>query len=176
MARGGQQGHAMNKNLSDALKKLPLKDRQRLMLSVLLLMAVLLGTWNVWPALQTYQQAPLQLAKLEAQTQTLKAMQAQAKTLQNAPRINAAEARALLQQITTDSMGNGAKLSTDGTLITLTVSSASAEALSQWLLAARTQAQALPVEAHLQKSSGTPKDAKESWRGSIILSLPSRSS
>jgi general secretion pathway protein M len=73
-------------------------------------------------------------------------------------------------------MGNGAKLSADGTLITLTVTGASAEALAQWLSAARTQAQALPVEAHLQKSGGTSKDAKETWRGSIILSLPSRSS
>jgi hypothetical protein len=166
----------MNMNVRHALKQLPAKDQQRLMLLVWVLAAVLVGMWNVWPALQTGQQAPRQLAKLEAQTQALKAMQAQAKALQNAPRINAAEARAILQQSTTEWMGNGAKLSSDGTLMTLTVTTASAEALAQWLAAARTQAQALPVEAHLQKSGGTSKDAKETWRGSIILSLPSRSS
>ena len=166
----------MNMNLRHALKQLPDKDQQRLMLLVWVLAAVLLGIWNVWPALQTGQQAPLQLAKLEAQTQALKAMQVEAKALQNAPRLNAAEARAILQQGTTEWLGNGAKLSADGTLMTLTVTAASAEALAQWLSAARTQAQALPVDAHLQKSSGTSKDAKETWRGSIILSLPSRSS
>ena len=166
----------MNMNLRHALKQLPDKDQQRLMLLVWVLAAVLVGIWNVWPALQTGQQAPLQLAKLEAQTQALKAMQVEAKALQNAPRLNAAEARAILQQSTTEWMGNGAKLSADGTLMTLTVTAASAEALAQWLSAARTQAQALPVDAHLQKSSGTSKDAKETWRGSIILSLPSRSS
>lgn len=166
----------MNMNLRHALKQLPDKDQQRLMLLVWVLAAVLVGIWNVWPALQTGQQAPLQLAKLEAQTQALKTMQVEAKALQNAPRLNAAEARAILQQSTTEWMGNGAKLSADGTLVTLTVTAASAEALAQWLSAARTQAQALPVEAHLQKSSGTSKDIKETWRGSIILSLPSRSS
>jgi general secretion pathway protein M len=172
----------MTLKVRQALQQLPDKDLQRLKVWVWLLAAVLVVMLNLWPALQSYQQAPLQLAKLETQTQALKHMQAQAKALQNAPRINAAEARAILQQMTTDALGNGAKLSTDGTLITLTVSSASAEALAQWLAAARTQAQALPVEAHLQKSSGSSKDAKDAkdakefWRGSIILSLPSRSS
>jgi hypothetical protein len=54
----------------------------------------------------------------------------------------------------------------------------SADSLAQFLATARNKSHALPIEAHLQKFSGTASgkttSAKELWRGALILNLPSR--
>ncbi len=63
-------------------------------------------------------------------------------------------------------------LNLEASRATLTLNNVSAEALAQFLAAARTQAQAMPIEAKLQKNkTGTV----EVWRGTLILSLPSQS-
>ena len=75
-----------------------------------------------------------------------------------------------------ENLDNGARLNIEGTRATLTLSRVSAESLAQFLALARTQAQALPIEAQLQKftdasapKTNTPADL---WRGTLILSLP----
>jgi general secretion pathway protein M len=116
------------------------------------------------------------LAQLQDQTQKLKLMQAQAQALQKSPRVQAKDARTLLQKVTTDHLGNGARINIEGTRATLTLSRVSAESLAQFLALARTQAQALPIEAQLQKftEAGAPKTITPAdlWRGTLILSLP----
>jgi general secretion pathway protein M len=135
------------------------------------MLCTLLWFLNISPALQTYQQAPLQLAKLEQQSETLKALQLQALALQKAPRIKAQDASAALPQILANTLGSGAKLNVEATRATLQMTSVSAEALAQFLEEARNQAHALPTEAHLQKfKAGT----QGMWRGTLILNLPSQ--
>jgi general secretion pathway protein M len=126
--------------------------------------------------LKTLRDMPAQLAQLQDQTQKLKLMQAQAQALQKSPRVQAKDARTLLQKVATDNLDNGARLNIEGTRAMLTLSRVSAESLAQFLALARTQAQALPIEAQLQKFSdagatktNTPADL---WRGTLILSLP----
>jgi general secretion pathway protein M len=152
-------------------QSLPDKDRQRIQFVLIALFGSLLWFWNIAPALKTYQQAPLQLAQLEQQTERLLAHQSQALALQKATRMKAQDASAVLPQASVSILGNGAKLNLEATRATLTLTSVSAEALAQFLETARNQAHALPTEAHLQK---TKAGAQDMWRGTLILSLPSQ--
>jgi general secretion pathway protein M len=91
-----------------------------------------------------------------------------------------------LQQSATEILGAGASLNIQGARATLTLSGVSADSLAQFLAKARNKSHALPIEAHLQKFSGTSSgtssgtasgkatSAKELWRGALILNLPSR--
>ena len=153
------------------LQALPDKDRQKIQYLALALFIGLLWFLNIAPALKTYQEAPLQLAQLESQTDTLKSLQAQALALQKAPRMKVQDANALLQQTATDILGNGAKLNLEATRATLTLNSVSANALAQFLTTARKQAHTLPIEAKLQKAKA---GEQEVWRGTSILSLPTQ--
>ena len=158
--------------LRNLIQSLPEKDRKLIQYLALALAFSLLWFWNIAPALKTYQEAPLQLAQLERQTENLKALQAQALALQKAPRVKVQNVGAVLQQSLTEILGNSAKLNLEASRATLTLNNVSAEALAQFLAAARTQAQAMPIEAKLQKNkTGTV----EVWRGTLILSLPSQS-
>lgn len=164
----------MLKSLSPWLQKfqsLPSKDRQPLQWLAITLICFVLWFWNIAPALKTYQQAPLQLAQLEQQTEHLKKLQEQALALQKAPRLKVQDASATLAQSVTDIFGSSAKLSLDASRATLNLTNVSAEALAQFLSVARNQAQALPTEAHLQKTS---TGSQELWRGTLILSLPTQ--
>ena len=159
----------------NTFQALPDKDRQRLLVLASVFLSLMLWTWNLAPALKTLREVPLQLTQLDAQTQQLKAMQAQAQTLQKSPRIKSNEAASLLQKASSEVLGNGARLNIEGTRATLTLSGVSADSLAQFVALARTQSQTMPIEAHLQKfsaSGSASKDSKELWRGALILSLP----
>ena len=154
------------------IQSLPEKDRKLIQYLALALVFSLLWFWNIAPALKTYQEAPNQLAQLERQTENLKALQAQALALQKAPRVKVQNVGAVLQQSSTEILGNSAKLNLEASRATLTLNNVSPEALAQFLAVARAQAQAMPIEAKLQKNkTGTV----EVWRGTLILSLPSQS-
>jgi general secretion pathway protein M len=166
----------MSMKFLSSLQSLPPKDRQRLLALALVLLALILWTWQISHALKTLRDMPAQLAQLQDQTQQLKLMQAQAQALQKSPRVQAKDARTLLQKVATENLDNGARLNIEGSRATLTISRVSAESLAQFLALARTQAQALPIEAQLQKftdagatKTNTPADL---WRGTLILSLP----
>lgn len=153
-------------------QSLPEKDRKLIPFLAFVLLTSLLWFWNIAPALKTYQEAPLQLAQLERQTEHLKALQAQALALQKAPRMKVQDAGAVLQQTASDILGNGGKLKLEDSRATITLNNVSAETLAQFLAAARNQAMALPIEAKLQKSQS---GSVEIWRGTLILNLPTQS-
>ena len=175
MAHSGHEGRVLSMKFLNIFQALPDKDRQRLLVLASVFLALMLWTWNLAPALKTLREVPLQLTQLDAQTQQLKAMQAQAQTLQKSPRIKSNEAASLLQNAASEVLGNGARLNIEGTRATLTLSGVSADSLAQFVALARTQSQTMPIEAHLQKfsaSGSASKDSKELWRGALILSLP----
>ena len=175
MAHRGHEGRFLNMKFFNIFEALPDKDRQRLLALAAIFLALMLWTWNLAPTLKTLREVPLQLSQLDAQTQQLKAMQAQAQTLQKSPRIKPNEAVSLLQKAASEVLGNGARLNIEGPRATLTLSGVSADSLAQFVALARTQSQAMPIEAHLQKfsaSGSANKDSKELWRGALILSLP----
>ena len=161
----------MNSEWLKRLMALPDKDRQRLKYLALGLFLSLLWFWNIAPALKTYREAPQQLAQLELQSHYLKSLQTQAVALQKAPRMNAQNASAALQQTATEILGSSAKLNLEAGRATLNLTPTSADTLAQFLASARIKAYALPVEAQLQKT----KTADQAlWRGTLILSLPTQ--
>jgi general secretion pathway protein M len=161
----------MNSEWQKRLMALPDKDRQRMKYLALGLFLSLLWFWNIAPALKTYREAPQQLAQLELQSHYLKSLQTQAVALQKAPRMNAQNASAALQQTATEILGSSAKLNLEAGRATLNLTPTSADTLAQFLASARIKAYALPVEAQLQK---TKTADQELWRGTLILSLPTQ--
>lgn len=175
MAHRGHEGRVLSMKFLNIFQALPDKDRQRLLVLAAVFLALMLWTWNLAPALKILREVPLQLSQLDTQTQQLKAMQAQAQALQKSPRIKPNEASRLLQNAAAEMLGGGARLNLESSRATLTLSGVSADSLTQFLAVARTQSQAMPIEAHLQKfsaSGSANKDSKELWRGALILSLP----
>ena len=152
----------MSMKYLSSFQALPQKDRQRLVALGLVLLALMLWTWNLAPALKTLREVPLQLTQLQDQTQKLKLMQAQAQAFQKSPRLPTREAGLLLQKAAAETLASGARLNIEGTRATLTLSSVSAESLAQFLAVVRTQAQVLPIEAHLQKFSDPAATQKTS--------------
>ena len=162
--------------LFNSFQSMPPKDRQRLMALGLVLLALILWTWNLAPALKTLREVPPQLAQLQEQTQSLRTMQRQAQSFQKSPRLKLNEASLLLQKNVAETLGSGARLRIEGSRATVTLNAVSANSMAQFLTTARTQAQSLPLEAHLQKFK-TPEapqktTPEELWRGTLILSLP----
>jgi len=76
-----------------------------------------------------------------------------------------AEALRALQNTTTELLATGAQLQTVGDRSTVTLKAVPAPALATWLAQVRTQARAVPVQAHLKLSAAA-------WSGSVVLSLP----
>jgi len=146
--------------------------------AIVLLLAVL--WWGALaPALQALREAPAQQARLDAQWQHLTDLQSQAQTLQKLPRMTQAAAVKALQNTTSEHLGSAAQLTTSGDRSTVTLNAVNPEALSRWLAQVRTQARAVPVEAHLQRTTKEANPATSSgalapplWSGSVVLSLP----
>lgn len=144
-----------------------------------------LGLALVWwlalaPALRVVRDAPVKQAAVDTEWQHLKDLQTQAQTLQKQPQLSPADALRALQKTTTDVLGTSARLNTTGDRYTITLTAVSAQDLAQWLTQVRTQARAVPVESHLQRTESPPdKNAPQgiaSWSGSVVLSLPAPSS
>lgn len=173
----------MSVDVLKSLQALPAKDRQRLQWLIAALVLTWVWLFNLAPALKTWREAPAQLLQLEAQTQSLKTMQAQAQNLQKSARLSTSEASTLLQQSATEVLGAAAKLSVEGGHVSLALNGVSAENLAQFLALARTKSHALPTEAHLQKftppngssaEKGKPSAATALWRGTLLLNLPAQ--
>ena len=158
----------------------------------MLLAAWVIGAALVWqiavaPALQTWREAPAKQAAIDAQTTRLLQLQAQAKGLQSTPAPSRTSALQALESSAAQWLGPDARVSLQGEQVRVSLKAAPAEGLSRWLAQARSQAQALPVQAQLQRttapasatastpapvtppSSATPQAAL--WSGSLVLNL-----
>jgi general secretion pathway protein M len=170
--------------------------REQLLLGLGALVLALASVWSlaVAPAWRTWQEAPARQARLDAQSQQMRQLQAQAKNLQKPSPISRAEAMAWLES-KLDELGPEARISLQGEHASLSLNAAPAEALARWLSQARERAQALPVQAQLQHSTGPAKDSRTDaaspkpakapspavqadtanavlWRGTLLLRLP----
>jgi general secretion pathway protein M len=164
--------------------------------------AVLVLLASVWslalaPALRTWQEAPERQARLDAQSQSMRQLQAQAIDLQKPRAVPRNEAALWLEKNLAE-LGPNAKISLQGERATLSLEAAPADALARWLSQARESAQALPLQAQLQQNTASapqgangsaknrttpgptaasvapPATAGETvlWRGSLVLRLP----
>lgn len=122
--------------------------------------AALVGLAVVWwvaiaPALQTLRTAPARHAVLDTQLQRMRGLQAEAQQLQAAPRTSTGDSVGALRNDLTQRLGTAAQLNVAGDRATVTLKAAPADALAQWLAIARSNARAVPIEAHLTRSTTT---------------------
>jgi len=151
----------------------------------------LLWWLGIAPALRVWQQSTARQQQLDSQWQQLLGLQQQAQSLQARPALNYDSAvRALESAMPT--LGSGANLSVVGERATVTLRNVPASALGPWLAQVRSNARALPAEAHLtrtQASNTPPPRAPASgpqppapppatpvvaWDGTLVLALPPR--
>lgn len=161
-----------------------LAPRERLGLSVA---AWVLGVGLLWwvalsPALQTLRSGNIQRTALDSQLQHMQGLQSEAQALKTQPQLTRTEALKALETSAKQGLGSTAQVTTVGDRITVTLKGTSPDALAQWLVQARANAHALPVEAKLtrsatatQASTAVPLSAastSRSWDGLLVLRLP----
>jgi general secretion pathway protein M len=168
------------------------QPRERQLIALLAWLMALAVMWQVAlaPALQTLHDAPARQASLDAQTQKMRTLQAEALSLKKPTPITRSEATRWLESSVAETLGAGTRISVQGERATLTLQAAPAAELARWLSQARERAQALPVQAQLQQATATAAptakasnqtpsrpaptsaDAGVRWNGSVVLSLP----
>ena len=144
------------------------RERAGVVLAAVLLVWALLWSLAVAPAWRQWQQGLGQTAALQQQWQSMQAWQAQAQALKSQTRIGPDESQRLLQN-SVAALGPLATVSFNGDMATTQFKGISGSALAQWLATARSQAQALPVQARLNRGPGTGPVV---WDGQIVLQLP----
>lgn len=124
------------------------------------------------PALQTLQEAPSRQNFIDAQSQRMRQLQAQAESLQKPRAIPRTDAVVWLEKNLSD-LGPNASISVQGSSVSISFEAAPARALARWLSMARENAQALPTQAQLQQVSPIGPESREvTWGGSLVLRLP----
>ena len=165
-----------------------------------LLASVLLGLFGIWlfisiaisPALRTLNSAQQQRAEVAQQVVQMRALQQRAQELQKTKPLSRDESIRGLQSITPT--GNPAlQMTIQGDRVLVQLKNLSASQLATWLAQARSNAQALPDEVHISRSTSSIVSASTSvnassginassnstntttaWDGQIVLRLPQR--
>ena len=149
------------------------REQRLLGIGVWVLGLAVLWVLALGPALHTWQEAPARQALLDAQSQRMRQLQAQAQSLQKPAVITRTDASKWLEK-NLNELGPNARISLQGETATLSLQAAPATALARWLSQARDNAQALPTQAQLQHASSPGSDSLDTpWRGSLVLRLPS---
>jgi general secretion pathway protein M len=137
--------------------------------------AGLVGLAVLWwaavaPAWNTLRTADAQHQTLDAQLQKMRELQAQAQALQSQPQVRHDDALRALEA-SVRPLGATAQLGVVGDRATVTLRGASAESLAQWLVQARVNARAVPVEARITRRVSI---GPATWDGTVVLNLPPR--
>ena len=171
-----------------------LSARERLLVSVFF---VLFSIWlfvsiAISPALRTLNSAEQQRAEVAQQVVQMRALQQRAQELQKTKPLSRDESIRSLQSITPT--GNPAlQMTIQGDRVLVQLKNLSASQLANWLAQARSNAQALPDEVHIFRSTSSSVSASTSvnalsginstsnspnataaWDGQIVLRLPQR--
>ena len=156
-------------------------ERRMIAVAALVVTMALLWWVALAPALRTLGAAPAEHAKLDAQLQQMMALQTQAKALQAQPRASRDDALRALETSVRQGLGTNAQLQTVGANegVNVQMRAAPADALAQWFSQARSNARAVPREAHLTRSQpasglGPADEAKVRWDGTLVMNLPTR--
>lgn len=144
----------------------PREQRGASVLGALLGM-VLFWSVAIAPALQTLGDSNNRRVHIGQQQTHMLALQAQAQALQTRTPLARDEALRNLQGLTPSAQ---MQLQVQGDRVTVQLKAVPAATLANWLAQARSQAQALPLEAHLTRAN-----TAMTWDGSLVLSLPNRS-
>ena len=173
----------MMANLRSAMQQrwLTLSAREQRGLQVV---GVLLLVWLAWqvliaPAQHKLRQAESQRQALSQHMASMQALQTQAQALQQRTAMSRDSALKALQGVAAPS---GVQLNPQGERVLVTFKAVPAHVVAQWLAQARTQAQVLPSEVHLTRTSTNSSASNAAsnsviptspaWDGSLVLVLP----
>jgi general secretion pathway protein M len=158
-----------------------LNTREQRGISVLVALLAVLLFWSIAiaPALHILRDSDNRRTHIGQQQAHMLALQAQAQALQTRTPLSRDEALRNLQGLTP---GAHIQLQAQGDRVTVQLKAVPAATLANWLTRARSEAQALPVEAHLTRgqASNAPDATSASnlspvvWNGNLVLSLPNR--
>jgi general secretion pathway protein M len=141
------------------------REQALLVACTALVLLALLWSLALAPALKTLRQHTVRSAQLQTTLAHMQSLQAQAQGLQGQGKQDAAQAQQALQNQTASLLGPQAVVALRSGGATVTLRSASPQALGRWLATIRTEAHAQVVQSRLQRNA-------EGWSGSVQLSLP----
>lgn len=141
------------------------REQRLLMLALGVVLLALLWWVALAPALKVLRTAPQQHLALDAQTQQMQRLQAQALSLRAQPLMTADQARSALEA-SLKPLGDSAQMVVQVERVTVTLKAVAPDALAQWLANARQNARTVPTEARLTRN------ASGAWDGSVVLQLP----
>jgi general secretion pathway protein M len=158
---------------------------QRMILGGTALVALAVLWWvALAPALRVLSAAPAEHAQLDAQLQQMNRLKTQARALQTQPRASREDALRDLETSVRQNLGPNAQMQGAGAGegVTIALHAAPADALAQWFAQARSNARAVPREAHMtrstQNAAAAPAAASEPprvrWDGTLVMGLPAR--
>jgi general secretion pathway protein M len=156
----------LRSSLKARWQALALRERRMVTGAAAILLLTFLWFVAIAPALKTVRAAPVQLAKLDTQYQAMQRDAADAKALRSVAPVGAAQSAAALRAAT-EALGSAGRITVSGDRATLTLTSAGAAQLRDWLADARSTARARVVEANLTQAAGSG-----GLSGTVVVSLP----
>lgn len=173
----------MMANLRSAMQQrwLTLSAREQRGLQVVGVLLLISLAWQVLiaPAQHKLRQAESQRQALSQHMANMQALQTQAQALQQRTAMSRDSALKALQGF---ALPSGMQLNLQGDRVLVTLKAVPAHVVSQWLAQARTQAQVLPSEVHLSRTSTNSSASNAAsnsfpptspaWDGSLVLTLP----
>lgn len=154
-------------NLRARWNALSSREQRSLTLLLGLLGVILFWLVAIAPAMNTLRDSAQRRTQLAQQQSHMLALQTQAQALTTRTALSRDAALRSLQGLTP---GPQIQLTPQGDRVTAQLKAVPAATLANWLTQARTQAQVLPVEAHLTRVNAGDKMV---WDGSLVLNLPS---
>ncbi len=146
---------------------LALREQRGLGIASALVLASLVWSVALAPALRTLKGVEAQNMQLGITAERMQALQARAKLLQAKPLATPANTLRALQSATT-ALGKVASLQVLGEQATVTLRQISASALAAWL-SPETGVGLSPSEVHLQRDANS---AEPQWSGTLVFRLP----
>lgn len=147
------------------------REQRALPLLFAVLALALFWTVAIAPAWRSLHDAQAQRSQLAQQHARMLTWQAQAQELQQRTPLSRDEALRSLQSLAS-AAGKDLQLQVQGERVSVQLKAVPASTLATWLSQARTQAQALPLEAHLTRTANA--NTPSTWDGQLVLSLPTR--
>ena len=132
--------------------------------------AALLVLVGLVPAGRTLYDASARQRQLDAMLLQMQMLQVRAQALQTQPRLGRDESLQALQA-SLPLLGDNVPLAVNDQRATVTLRAVRPDALAQWLIHARVNARAVPVEARLLRRTTATEPV---WDGTLVLSLPAR--
>lgn len=174
---GGEMNSLRNQAIAQ-WQALSAREQRGLSALGIVLAGVLLWSIAVAPALHVLSDSNNRRIQMSQQQAHMLSLQLQAQALQTRTPLSRDEAIRHLQSLTPAAH---IQLTPQGDRVVVQLKAVPASTLAHWLAQARSQAQALPVEAHLTRGTGsvnTPSAVNASamtWDGNLVLRLPNRS-